>query len=738
MLKKNKICLSAELLEQFFTRIAQNQVGNLTYINIDLFRIAISRLEQVVELEALNKKNTFTVASQDAKGTILLDEIMNLQEDTYSNILIIQNIVIDLKAIFEELLQNFNKTVKYASCSSVVIDQISVGIEETFKKLKDIEIYNKKMENFNNSKTSKLTKFREKFQLMENYLDNEENSKKVLNATIIDHSASLHEKKADKEYISKLLKDIAILEENQESLESDYEHLKKADKDKESRIFKLIEDHNDDIKEIENQRCEIENLNTKINSLRDENDALLKKTYKDIENREAKKRNSKFKMNTKSASLSNFDHLLNSTQSEFNRDDIKERYTKLKKYATDIEKQKKVIENTNKDYEEKIYQQKKVIYDMNNEIRSLKLQINKVTSMEVKRASNKDIKKLIGSGNVQLSNQQSVPVRKESSKSNISDHEALTQRKEDMTSPRESGKKKENTEGTKSKQIVIEEINIQEEDEEKEEKAIIKEEVQKVENETQNHISPTKLSNVKHSFSKSIIPTLNRNLMEIAEDEEEPEYFTTEVENENKKRLTAFDSIKDVGDRKFNKITTVDIETAQTEMIKKLNHHRSRSTMSFAKTQSVFLMLNNEDADSYNEEKSILQIKLLKEEEEKKLADEKKNMNFDFTEITSYDFLYKKSDLYLKKLFDCEKQGDIFSDNIFIYDSSMTRSKNYYDLIVTSKNIYLLEAGKEKLKSIFRLVNLFRITVSNKNFNLLVNFEVNQRSYILPKETILS
>ena len=62
----------------------------------------------------------------------------------------------------------------------------------------------------------------------------------------------------------------------------------------------------------------------------------------------------------------------------------------------------------------------------------------------------------------------------------------------------------------------------------------------------------------------------------------------------------------------------------------------------------------------------------------------------------------------------------MFLDNVYIYDSPNVRSRDYYDLIVTSKNIYIINSEKNTLKLHFRLESFHRISISFKNMNLLV------------------
>ena len=211
--------------------------------------------------------------------------------------------------------------------------------------------------------------------------------------------------------------------------------------------------------------------------------------------------------------------------------------------------------------------------------------------------------------------------------------------------------------------------------------------------------------------------------MDIAEDEPELTRHSSSG-NVVKKGAVFFDDSDERVTRKVDRMPMLgdaDTEPKTKENEKKMGHNRSQSTLGQAKQNSVFLLLNNEDAEAFEEEKQLLELKARKEQEDQKREEDSKK-NMDFIEIDSYDFLYKKTEPYLKKLFENEKSTDVFSDTIYIYDCAMVRSKLYYDLIVTNKNIYLLNANRDILKSIFKLENLFRITVSSKNYNLLVSF----------------
>jgi len=236
--------------------------------------------------------------------------------------------------------------------------------------------------------------------------------------------------------------------------------------------------------------------------------------------------------------------------------------------------------------------------------------------------------------------------------------------------------------------------------------------------------------------------------MEIKENLDEPEETVRGLNQDQIKALTAHK--KKVTERE----TTLEDHDIDTELTlsgrkiekfveelpsptkeKKMSHHRSQSTMGYAKTTSVFLLLNKEEENENACSLSIAEDNFSKIEEEKKVDEERRKKTIDFVETASYDFLFKKSEVYLRKLWDNEKNCEVFSDSIYLYDCSMVRSKVFYDLIVTKKHIYLLNAGKDVLKSIFKLENLFRITVSNKNFNLLVNKSINIfRFYISLKE----
>ena len=85
----------------------------------------------------------------------------------------------------------------------------------------------------------------------------------------------------------------------------------------------------------------------------------------------------------------------------------------------------------------------------------------------------------------------------------------------------------------------------------------------------------------------------------------------------------------------------------------------------------------------------------------------------------NFDYLPHKHSVY-QKLFQNEKHGYMFLDNVYIYDSPNVRSRDYYDLIVTSKNIYIINSEKNTLKLHFRLESFHRISISFKNMNLLV------------------
>ena len=117
-------------------------------------------------------------------------------------------------------------------------------------------------------------------------------------------------------------------------------------------------------------------------------------------------------MGQKSTSLSNFDNMLtNSLGGGINQDDIQQRYQKLKKYSTDIEKQKKALEeqikyleeqkkyheDTNKKTENEIYQHKKIIFEQTTEIQNLKLKLanEKQSTKELPRISSKNIRKVL-------------------------------------------------------------------------------------------------------------------------------------------------------------------------------------------------------------------------------------------------------------------------------------------------------------------------------------------------------
>jgi len=320
---------------------------------MELYGIAVSRLEQALELDALRKKNNVYNASQSGTGLKLIDEITNTQEESSANLLIIQNMGVDIKVLFDQLLDNYNKIVNVDGNASL-IEQINVEIEETFKKLKEIEIGHKKLENYNTQILNYLAPIRDKYFFMENYIDQAEIHKKMTsNQNLIDLSGTDKNKKdKENEYIIKLLKDIENLEETQHNLEQDFNSLKKSEKEKETKLFEVREDNNSNILEIKKLRLEVERLTSKLNTTVEENNVLMKKTYKDIEKREEKKKQNLFKnVREKSGSVSNFDHLLGNNLGA-TQDDIKERYQKLKKHSTDIEKQKKSLEDDKKDLEE--------------------------------------------------------------------------------------------------------------------------------------------------------------------------------------------------------------------------------------------------------------------------------------------------------------------------------------------------------------------------------------------------
>jgi len=725
LLKKHRYALSEELLVLFFHKISSSQSGSILYINMDLFKIANSRLDQAIELENLNKEKNIENAKENV-GTKLLEEIIQLQEDANSNQLIIQKIVIDTKIIFEHVCQFYNKIVQVEG-NSITLDQIQFHTEGTYKKLKDLEIYNKKAENFNFHKTRKLDRFKEKYQIMEQYIDNQDETlkKKVSNNSLIDLSVSSKVQKAqDNEYINKLLKDIAHLEENQQNLEDNYENLKKEFKEKQDKFYEAKEENNLNTLEIKKQRLEIEKINGKLNAAREENDILLKKTYKDIEERAKQDKQNNRKLQ-KSGSMANFEHLLENTLGSnpaADNQELKDRYNKLKKISTDIEKQKKVLEDINKDNEELIFEQKRMIYELTAEIKNLKLK--QVKEHEDIMVSSKDIRRVLLSPN--RGDDKSAPNSPKSVKA--------------------SQEKKEN-----DKNLIIDEINIMEDDEDG--KPIPKKPVNKVSFGENPNPNPKSGDAKKSSLRDSPVKSLRRNpnwdqLMEIKENLDEPEETVRGLNQDQIKALTAHK--KKVTERE----TTLEDHDIDTELTlsgrkiekfveelpsptkeKKMSHHRSQSTMGYAKTTSVFLLLNKEEENENACSLSIAEDNFSKIEEEKKVDEERRKKTIDFVETASYDFLFKKSEVYLRKLWDNEKNCEVFSDSIYLYDCSMVRSKVFYDLIVTKKHIYLLNAGKDVLKSIFKLENLFRITVSNKNFNLLVNKSINIfRFYISLKE----
>ena len=283
MIKSNKCYLSESLFTSFFNKISTSQVGNLLYINMDLYNITISRLDQAIELDNLKKKNAFKTINQNNTGSKILDDIINNQEECSASLLIIQGISIDVKRLFEQLIQSYNRIVKHEEGKTFIFEQINIGIEETFKKLKDIEIYNKKIENCNISNTNKLSSFKEKYQFLESFYDHAESHKKVSSNQLIDLSPiTKNNENKDNEYIIKLLKDIDVLEENQHNLEHDYENLTRILKEKENKLFVISEENNLNLLEIKKQRLEIQQINDKLNAANSENEILLKKTYKAI------------------------------------------------------------------------------------------------------------------------------------------------------------------------------------------------------------------------------------------------------------------------------------------------------------------------------------------------------------------------------------------------------------------------------------------------------------------------
>jgi hypothetical protein len=90
----------------------------------------------------------------------------------------------------------------------------------------------------------------------------------------------------------------------------------------------------------------------------------------------------------------------------------------------------------------------------------------------------------------------------------------------------------------------------------------------------------------------------------------------------------------------------------------------------------------------------------------------------------NFDFLTHKRRIILKLINEEAFTGFVLSDNVYLYESPNVRSKFYYDFVLSANKLFILDSEKNNIKLVFRLENLVRVSISFKNFNLIVSLQV--------------
>ena len=840
LVEKNNHVISVDEVIDFLSKISLTYDEDIFYINMDLLRRATHRLEQHLELKGLeDNKRVLNNNLEEKEITTrnLFEEIQALENKNEELFFIVKNISKEHENLFDDVINYYNKIIDSNENNSGnnvgnqnFFDSIKLGIEDVKIKIKDLELYNKKLEETQITKSVIMNKLSEKIITMEANL-------KFFN----DYYERMEENQKSDTIITKLVNENEKLKEEINNLEKNYEEIEKNLKEKIIENVELKDLNTCHLLEIDRLRMQQKNETYyKLEQTMKENEKQLNNEKNETaEEKESSNPFTRVRKNH-SMTLSNPEILdpLYLRNSEPSTTSMNTEYQKLLIYTKGMEKINSNLEEKVNALNYSFQNQTKKLYDQNNEIKNLRNQLimleSKYSHIDPKtnvfdfqekswfkryRTVYKKQRLSSDDKNDEIDNLAYSPNRKESHKKYqyVETLEDYMGEDEDLFSGENDHVQTDSAFVSKlySNPEKLNRINSSQRIQEK--VASLDDSDKVTKNQPSDRLDQSKLtipvtseltlnfnseSNIKPKISASnvvmertqtqlqllnpkkelknadhcILKTSSINITQTQDNfsfqatKKQEKHVKIELPPEKKQEEDEFENIASAvvqrkriltqiskgktklnnrlanlkeknNDGKSSKLFDIKDEESEGEVSvvekKKTKGKDNKKENTLSLTTSKDHPLNN-NSNNVNRDCSILnnypneesckspfesnQSANVSNHERIISVNTQRINNIVFNENDfkkNFNFISHRNSVFVKVLKN-NYTGFIFTDNVFLYESPNVRTKEYYDILITTFNIFIIHSEKNIVQNTIMLDHLFRISVSLKNYNLLV------------------